>query len=179
MQSRQVSPEEMRKRVAVFSELQASAMPLIDAARPEFQRELLSIIGQGVAEDGAIVPPITDVEGFHLSIVRVEAGKGSALHKHRTVEVFMPLNGRFSVQWGDHGEHEIFLDQYDVISLPVGVLRGFRNESPGQALLLVIIGGDDPGSVEWIDEVMDAARRQGFGLDERGKITTRSVSEGG
>lgn len=91
----------------------------------------------------------------------------------------MPLNGRFSVQWGDHGEHEIFLDQYDVISLPVGVLRGFRNESPGQALLLVIIGGDDPGSVEWIDEVMDAARRQGFGLDERGKITTRSVSEGG
>jgi mannose-6-phosphate isomerase-like protein (cupin superfamily) len=178
MANRQVSIEDMRKRVAIFKELKPSTMPLIDAVMPQYQRELLSIIGSGVAEDPSISPPITDVEGFHLSIVRAGPGKGSALHNHKTVEVFMPLNGRFSVQWGDQGENELFLEPYDVISLPVGVLRGFRNESAVDALLLVIIGGDDPGSVDWVDEVTQAAHAKGLGRDERGKITeTQAASK--
>ncbi len=166
----QVTPQQMRERVAVFRETRPSQMPLIDAVMPQFQRELFSMIGNGVAEDPSVRPPIP-ADGFHLSIVRAGPGKGSALHSHQTVEVFMPLTGRFSVQWGDEGEHELTLEQYDVISLPTGVLRGFRNESAEDAMMLVVIGGDDPGQVDWIGEVRDAARAGGFDLDENGKIT--------
>src|SRR5690349_18544595 len=103
---RQVSPEEMRKRVAVFRETKPSSMPLIDAVMPQYQRDLFSMIGSGVAEDPGVRPPIP-ADGFHLSIVRAGPGRGSALHSHQTVEVFMPLTGRFSIRWGDEGEHEL------------------------------------------------------------------------
>ena len=38
----------------------------------------------------------------------------------------MPLTGSWSVQWGDQGENELVLGQWDVISIPINVMRGFR-----------------------------------------------------
>jgi hypothetical protein len=32
------------------------------------------------------------------------------------------------------------------------------------------VGGDDPGSVAWAENVMTAVREKGFDLDDRGKI---------
>ena len=168
--TRHVSKEEMLTRVALFQDLQPSRRPLIDAVLPQFQREIFPIIGGGVMEDPDLKVPITAVEGFNLSIVRCGPGKGTGLHNHTTVEVFMPLSGRWSVQWGDAGENEMVLGPLDVISVPVHVMRGFRNESAEEAMLLVVVGGTDPGRVDWTGTVMDAVRRQGFDLDEKGKI---------
>jgi uncharacterized RmlC-like cupin family protein len=110
------------------------------------------------------------VDGFHLSIIKAGPKKGTGLHNHRTVEVFMPLTGTWSVQWGDDGENELTLGQWDVISVPTGIMRGFRNESAEEAYMLAIVGGDDPGRVAWANNVMSAVREKGFDLDDRGKI---------
>ena len=170
MAHRIVSMEEMRSRIATFGDLIPSRLPLVDAVLPQFEREIYPIIGGGVLEDPTARPPITAVEGFHLSIVKAGPGKGTGLHNHKTVEVFLPLTGQWSVQWGDDGENQLTLGQYDVISVPVGIMRGFRNESDHEALLLVVVGGTDPGRVDWVADVMDAVRAKGFDLDERGKI---------
>ena len=84
---------------------------------------------------------IRAVEGSHMAIIRAEPGKGTGLHNHKTVEVFMPLTGKWSVIWGDEGESELQIGQYDTISIPPGVLRGFRNDSDHEALLLALVGG--------------------------------------
>ena len=120
-------------------------------------------------------PPITAIEGLHLSIVKCGPKKGTGLHNHHTAEVFMPLSGTWSIHWGDTGENEVLLGQYDVVSVPVHVMRGFRNESEDEALLLVVLGGDDPGRVEWTGKVLNAAREKGFDLDEQGKIAEAVV----
>src|ERR671925_1354699 len=142
MASRVVTKDEMLKRVARFKDLTPSARPLVDAVLPQFQREIFQIIGGGVTEDGAIKPPITAVEGFHLSIVKAGPKKGTGLHNHKTVEVFMPLTGTWSVLWGDDGENELTIGQWDVISLPTGIMRGFRNESAEDAYMLALVGSD-------------------------------------
>ena len=160
----------MLRRVARFDELTPSRRPLVDAVLPQFQREIFSIIGSGVTEDPSMKVPITAVEGFHLSIIKAGPGKGTGLHNHRTVEVFVPLTGTWSVQWGDDGENELTLSRWDVISVPTGIMRGFRNDSAEEAYLLAIVGGDDPGRVAWADDVMNAVRERGFDLDEKGKI---------
>ncbi|UFN47563.1 cupin domain-containing protein [Roseomonas sp. OT10] len=178
MANRQVSVEEMRARVALFRDMQPSRMPLIDAALPQYERQIYSIIGSGVTEDASVRPPIAP-EGFNLSVVRCGPGKGTGLHNHTTVEVFVPLSGTWSVQWGDQGENELTIGQYDTISVPVGVMRGFRNDSDHEALLLVVLGGTDPGRVEWVQDVMDAARAKGYGFDAAGKITTTAPAAGG
>lgn len=170
MASRQVSREEMLERVAFFRDLRSSSRPLVDAVLPSYQREIFNVIGGGVTEDPTMQVPIRAVEGFHLSMIKAGAGKGTGLHNHKTVEVFMPLTGRWSVQWGDEGENELVLGQHDVISVPAGVLRGFRNESEGEALLLAIVGGTDPGKVDWAATVREAVRERGFDVDEKGRI---------
>jgi len=165
----QIAEAEMKQRVALFAELKPSARPLVDSVLPEYQREIFQIIGGGVIEDPAMRPPIA-ADGFHLSIVRCGAGKGTGLHNHKTVEVFMPLTGRWSVIWGDQGESELQIGQYDTISIPPGVLRGFRNDADHEALLLALVGGDNPGKVAWVESVLDAVKQKGFGLDENGQI---------
>jgi uncharacterized RmlC-like cupin family protein len=170
MASRIVSREEMLKRVARFTDLTPSARPLVDAVLPQFQRQIFQIIGGGVTEDPSVKVPITAVEGFHLSIVKAGPKKGTGLHNHRTVEVFMPLTGTWAIQWGDAGENELALGPWDVVSVPTGIMRGFRNDSAEDAYMLAIVGGDDPGRVAWAGDVMDAVRAKGFDLDEKGKI---------
>jgi uncharacterized RmlC-like cupin family protein len=170
MASRVVTKEEMLQRVAVFKQLTPSARPLVDAVLPQFQREIFNIIGPGVTEDASMKVPITAVDGFHMSIIKAGPKKGTGLHNHTTVEVFMPLSGTWSVQWGDEGENELTLGQWDVISVPTGIMRGFRNESAEEAYMLAIVGGDDPGRVAWAKDVMNAVREKGFDLDDKGKI---------
>src|SRR5438093_12646558 len=169
MASKIVTREEMLQRVARFKELTPSARPLVDAVLPQFQREIFNIIGAGVTEDASMKVPITAVDGFHLSIIKAGPKKGTGLHNHTTVEVFVPLTGTWSVQWGDQGENELRLGQWDVISVPAGIMRGFRNESDEDAYMLAIVGGDDPGRVAWARDEMRAARDKGFDPDERGE----------
>jgi len=170
MASRIVTRDEMLQRVARFKELTPSSRPLVDAVLPQFNRQIFSIIGGGVTEDASMKVPITAVDGFHLSIIKAGPKKGTGLHNHRTVEVFMPLTGTWSVQWGDDGENELTIGQWDVISVPTGIMRGFRNESAEEAYLLALVGGDDPGRVAWATNVMSAVREKGFDLDANGKI---------
>jgi uncharacterized RmlC-like cupin family protein len=170
MASRIVTREEMLQRVAVFKQLTPSPRPLVDAVLPQFNREIFNIIGSGVTEDATMKVPITAVDGFHLSIIKAGPRKGTGLHSHTTVEVFMPLTGTWSIQWGDQGENELTLGQWDVVSVPTGIMRGFRNDSAEDAYMLAIVGGDDPGRVAWAGKVMSAVREKGFDLDDRGKI---------
>lgn len=169
MANLQISMEEMKRRVALFANLKPSSRPLVDAVLPQYHREIYQIIGGGVIEDPTMRPPI-GADGFHLSIVRCGPGKGTGLHNHKTVEVFMPLTGKWSVIWGDEGESELQIGQYDTVSIPPGVLRGFRNDSAEEALLLALVGGDDPGRVAWVPSVLEAVKQKGFGLDEKGQI---------
>ena len=86
------------------------------------------------------------------------------------MEVFIPLTGRWSILWGNQGENEVELGPYDVVSVPISVMRGFRNVSDQEALLLVVLGGTDPGQVEWTGDVLGAVEKEGFGFDSNGKI---------
>jgi uncharacterized RmlC-like cupin family protein len=170
MERPEVTKADMLKRVAIFKSLKPSAMPLIDAVLPEYKREIFNIIGRGVTEDATMHVAINDARDFHMAVIRAEPGQGTGLHTHETLEVFMPLTGNWSVQWGDDGENELSIGPWDVISIPTKIFRGFRNDSKETSFLLSILGGTDPGRVTWCDRVVKEARRRGFELDERGNI---------
>ncbi len=172
----QISKEEMLKRVARFKELKPSRKGFVDSLIPGHEREIFNVIGRGVTEDPTLGPTITDARDFNVTLVRSGPGKGAALHAHPTVEVFMALSGRWAVYWGDRGENEILLDQWDTISVPPGVMRGFRNAGSEDAYLLAILGGTDAGRVIWATEVLERAKRTGLALDAEGNLvaTTRT-----
>ena len=171
----QISVEEMEAtRVARFRNLKPSPRAFVDTAIPGYERLIYNIIGRGVTEDGSLAPAITDARDFNMTLVKKAPGNRVGLHDHPTVEVFMALTGRWGVYWGDEAEHEVILEQWDVISVPPGVMRGFRNLGTEDGYLLAILGGSDSGHVEWSPKVLETARQHGVELDERGNVTSVS-----
>ncbi len=156
-----ISVDDMRKRIARFKDLKPISRGFLDTVIPEHARDVFNVIGRGVTEDPSGAPAIADARDFNVTYVRAEPGNGAALHDHLTVEVFIPLTGRFAIIWGDHGEHEVELEPFDVISVPPGVMRGFRNVHHEAAYLLAIQGGADPGRVTYADQVIERAREHG------------------
>jgi mannose-6-phosphate isomerase-like protein (cupin superfamily) len=161
-----------RTRVARFKELKSSKLPLLDAVIPGCEREIYNIIGRGMSEDREHHVPITDNRGFNVAIVECEPGKGTLHHDHETIEMFMPLGGKWKVFWGDDEDtNSVTIEQFDVVSVPIGVMRGFRNISDEKAMLMVTVGGTDPGKCGWSKSVVEKAERRGYRLAADGNIT--------
>jgi mannose-6-phosphate isomerase-like protein (cupin superfamily) len=170
MANKQVTRDEMLARTARFSGLRASKQAFVDTRIPEHERDIFNVIGPGVTEDPELAPAITDAQDFNVTYVGAEPGKGAALHSHPTVEVFIAMSGRWAVYWGDDGENEIELDQWDVVSVPVGVMRGFRNIGDGHAYLMAVLGGTSAGKVDWAETVLTRAADTGLSLDAEGNL---------
>jgi len=95
--------------------------------------------------------PVKGPRGLIVSIAECEPGNGPGLHRHlNTVENFFCLTGRFEIAWGDRGEHRLVLEPLDMISVPRGENRSFRNVSNELGRLLVMIV---PETDEQVDPV--------------------------
>ena len=147
---------EMEARTARFTALQPTG-DYQDAAIPGCERTTYRVLG---AQPGA---PLA-AEDFHLNIVRCEPGKSAPLHNHLTQEVFVALSGRWEVFWGPAGERSLVLEQWDTISIPPGVSRGFRNVAPEPSFLMGMASGRDPGQINWPAQVRAAALAVGVKL---------------
>lgn len=164
------TPEEMEKRTARFSRLKARPMTFLDAALPEYERDIYNIIGAGVSEEpGEPEPEITAVEGFNIQMAKVPPGNGNALHSHDTVEVFFFMDGKWEVRFGPNGENLVVLERFDFISVPAGLMRCFKNISDQPAHMFSVLGGDDAGQLTWHPALVETVRRKGYVI-ENGKL---------
>ncbi len=177
MATRIVSMEEMLDRTAKFQELRPSKMAFVDTKIPGHERDIFNVIGGGVTEDASLRPAITAVEGFNVTYVGADPGKGAALHSHTTVEVFISMSGRWAVFWGDDGENEVTLEPWDVVSVPTGVMRGFRNVGEEHGYIMAILGGTDAGRVAWAQRVLDQAAETGLSLDTEGNVVETAMQD--
>ncbi len=158
-------------RVARFSKLKHFGLAFVDSLLPEGRKKNLKVIGKGVVERDDMAPPINEDHGFTVSYVLVPPGGGASLHAHKTAEVFVPINGELHVLVGEDKE-ELVMQPLDVVSIPVGVMRGFRNHTDKEIVLLAIVGGHTGGgSVTWHPEVLErAAKETGLALDGDGQL---------
>ncbi len=88
--------------------------------------------------------PISQPHNFHLSISTLSRGIRPTVHSHPYNEVFMPLNTRFRLYWGETLDDWLDLDPFDVLSVPAGVFRTFENldDVPGHMMAIFDHGGD-------------------------------------
>jgi uncharacterized RmlC-like cupin family protein len=153
LKTRQMTPEEMESRIARFAGLQPQATYYdkdagIPAAAYETvaARKLFTLMAPSTkAGPMSARPAIVSDDKLSVIIAECPPGNKPMLHAHFfTVEHFMCLSGRFRIRWGDHGEHETFLEPYDMIAVPPAVCRDFTNVSDRTAHLLVLITGSKP-----------------------------------
>ena len=169
-----ISVEDMQARVARYRELRASPQAFVDTRIPEYERDIYNVIGRGVTEDKDLAPSIPDSRYFSITYVGAQPGKGAALHAHETIEVFIPLVGRWAAYWGAEGDKEIELDPFDVVSFPPGVYRGFRNIGENEGMLMAIIGSKettgDGGRVDWAPKILEASHATGLRVNTDGDL---------
>lgn len=67
------------------------------------------------------------VEGLSVNVALATAApaKGAPLHHHECEEIFRAVKGGWTVYFGDNGEHEVLLHEWDAVSVPADVNRGF------------------------------------------------------
>jgi quercetin dioxygenase-like cupin family protein len=169
-----VSKETMEgENVARARTVKGSDLAFLDQRIPAYQREIIDMVGMGVTENAALKPNVkAGAHGFSITYVRAPKGKGAALHRHATEEVFIPVKGRWQVFWLEGEEERMLdLDEGDVCNVPIGIYRGFRNlgDRP-DALLMAIIGGPDAGKVDWHPSVLAQARATGLSVDDDGNL---------
>jgi quercetin dioxygenase-like cupin family protein len=158
-------------RVARFKDLKPFGLAFVDSLLPDGRKKNLKVIGRGVVENPAMQPPISEDHGFTVSYIVVPPKGGAGLHAHKTAEIFIPINGALNVMIGDAKE-EIVLQPLDVISVPTGVMRGFRNANDHELTILALVGGHTGGgAVTWHEDVLDrAAKETGLAIDEAGQL---------
>lgn len=160
-----------QNRLARFKELKPFGLAFVDSLLPDGRKKNLKVIGRGVVENPAMRPPIAEDHGFTVSYIQVPPNGGAGLHAHKTFEVFIPINGPLHVLIGDDKE-EIVLEPLDVISVPTGVMRGFRNHNPFELTILAMVGGHTGGgAVTWHQDVLQrAATQTGLAVNEAGQL---------
>ena len=159
---RNLSRDQMMKRVARFRKLKGSDGGLPDSPLPECRRKLFAVIGfqppadrasdaatSPVGDDASAMPAIPIAEGFNLGYCKAKPGRGPLMHNHDTNETFIAMTGRWRCEWNEGEAMEyVDLDPYDVISFPPGVARRFMNvtydEPDREHLLMFVIGGNSP-----------------------------------
>ena len=178
MKMQEPTVEEMETRVARFAQLKPSKQAYVDTRIPEHERDTYNVIGRGVTEDPDLAPAIADSRYFGITYIGAEPGKGAALHSHETIEVFVPLSGRWVAYWGEKGDKEIELGAHDVISFPPGIYRGFRNVGDGHAYLMAIIGSKettlDGGRVDWAPDILEKAAQTGLVVNAAGDLERKT-----
>jgi uncharacterized RmlC-like cupin family protein len=85
--------------------------------------------------------------------LRPTVSKESAKRVGDPYRGFFCLSGRFEIAWGDQGEHTFVLEPLDMISIPRGENRSFRNISDELGRLLVMIV---PETDEQVDPISSA-----------------------
>jgi mannose-6-phosphate isomerase-like protein (cupin superfamily) len=151
-----LSPDEMSQYISRFKELRLTS-DFDDAGIPGYERKTYRVIGD---QDKA---PIQAVD-FHLNLIVCGPGKGAPLHSHLTQEVFISVTGCWEIFWGPEGTESIVLEPLDTIAIPPRIPRGFKNISQEEGTLIGIVGGSDPGQIDWPENVKAIAQAAGIKL---------------
>ena len=172
------------EHVSRLDRAKGSDIAFLDQRIPAYRREIINIIGMGVVEnltDPDLKPKIAaPAHGFAVTYVRhTPKGHGAALHRHPTEEVFIAAKGPWEVFWleGD-AERKITLQPGDIVNVPIGVYRGFRNAGDDpEATLIAVVGGPDTGKVDWHPSVIAAARQTGLSVDDEGRLIIAEAAQ--
>jgi len=177
-----LTSEAMETRVARFKKLQTYQRQNFEAhgippgaVEKVTARRVYPVMAPADYQGRSAGAPVKGPRGLVVSIAECEPGNGPGLHRHlNTVENFLCLSGRFEIAWGDHGEYTLVLDPLDMISVPLGENRSFRNVSNEVGRLLVMIV---PVTDEQVDPISNAPSVAKEIQDEYGKTALEGLQK--
>jgi quercetin dioxygenase-like cupin family protein len=174
--------ESMAKNVMRFEQLKSKGIPImfIDSMLPKHYRMNYAVIGDTASEnpDYETQRAITTPHNFQIGMGWAPPGCGPAWHTHDYIESFFILKGPWRFYWGNSSDPAqpdgyFDLNEWDMISLPPGVYRGFEYIGSEIGWFFAVLEshkvyeGKDP---YWSPQVERAAAEIGYRADDKGKM---------
>lgn len=162
-----------------FSSLKSSTEAFIDYCLPECQPKFnYALIGSGVSQNPNQPVSIREPHGFQLGGVSLPHGKVNPAHMHFTCEVFLCFKGDWRIQWGFNPLCETAdISEYDIVSVPTWIYRGFTNIGVDDGFLFTALGGDQTGGVLWGPTTVSAAQQHGVYLTKKHQMIDTNKGE--
>ena len=163
----------------------------VDGRLSGYGRTLFVLMGDTLTEHAAALGVKPD---FNIAMLESPPDKGAAPHIHETLEVLMPITGRWRFEAsgqsqpdgqsngqsgaqadGQHrghyrGQHSLELGPLDTLVIPTHLYRSFRNVSGETAkLFALVVGRDMVNTIAMHPSIVAAARAAGFEVDDVGR----------
>lgn len=157
------------KSVAAFKDMSEIDCALLDAYIPGHDRTTTLLMGRIVTNPND-QPHIPGTYGYNLTYNTMTSGKGNALHRHGSVEIFVPLDAPFEFAYGHTGQNKVQLKRGDAIAVPAALNHSYKNvadDHPSQmGRILTVLPGR--ASITWDNGVVAQARKQGVECSDSG-----------
>jgi len=106
------------------------------------------IIGPANAAEGIPAGKMTNEHGFQVRRLNLDANAFLPFHSREEEEVFYLHSGTVVFQWE---QGEITLAPGDVLTVPKGLMHGYRAKAASAAVAYVVRGSNHPKGATWLD----------------------------
>lgn len=163
--------EEMQRRIVRFDDLHWSGAALLDSRLPGHGALLAPVIGAGMTEDRDAVPPLSDPHGFMLEYVRIPVGGKVGAYRVEPKQVLIVREGAVEIELGEGTDvTRAVAEPWSTFSVPENVWRSFRSVGDVEALFTLTTAGDARPTIEWSQDIVNAAQAAGVGRDPNGYL---------
>jgi quercetin dioxygenase-like cupin family protein len=167
------SPERMAQRVVRFDALTWSTQALLDSVLPGHGAEMAPVIGLGVNQSRAVIPPVANAHGMSIEWLRIPPGGQVGRHRLAHKQALVLKRGRLRLDIeADDGLFSQTLNgsptAWDTYALPQGHWRSLHNVGDEPALMLMLTSGDEKKPIEWDADIVAQTAQAGWTLDANG-----------
>lgn len=176
------SVAEMSSRIVRFNELKWSKSGLLDCSIPGCGAQVAAVIGLGMAEDVNLHSKITNSHGVSIEWLRIPIGGQVSKHFLNEKQVVICKKSEIQIQLeASDGDYVTTIkgngDGWDTFSIPSKCWRVFKNIGTEEALLAVLISGDQRKTITWSDDVVRKANELGITKDANGYVAEKRFVE--
>jgi quercetin dioxygenase-like cupin family protein len=182
-QLRAWAPEQMRQRVAKFTELDWSARALLDSQLAGCGAQIAPVIGHGMSAERNHLAPIMNSHGFSIEWLKIPAGGGVSLHQLASKQVLSMYQGSVEIIIRNNASPPVTYQEFatkliangnangnDSYAMPADVWRSYRNAGSVDAVMLVMTPGDERKRITWAPDVIERAAAAGYTHDANGYV---------
>ena len=168
-----LTKEIIESRVARFKDVMdnlGSFAGVVDSHIEQHRKKIYPVMGANVTSGTAAAAQLAPEGRFSINFMQCGPGKHPVMHTHDTLEVFIPITGRWRMIFEEDGETvEIEAEPYDVVSCPIEMMRTLVNISDAPAIVMAVIGLDDEGraGLGFSEEFAEQVKKDGVEYDDR------------
>ncbi|MBU3712893.1 MAG: cupin domain-containing protein [Limnohabitans sp.] len=172
------TPERMLHRVVRFSDLRWSGQALLDSVIPGHGAEMAPVIGLGMDQGRAVIPPVANAHGMSIEWLRIPVGGKVGWFRLQRKQALVLKKGqvRLEIQADDGTLSQLMqgtATAWDSFAIPADHWRSLHNEGSEEALILLLTSGDEKKSIEWSAEVIEQASAHGWTMDANGCVAPK------